>query len=314
MTGSLLCPLPRENPSTRRCLPRCRMEGRKCLRLARMHGIHRCRVFGETEGAWNEWLAEIDARQRHVSRWVPASPRSGTNAQLSLLLRRCARHAHAGVGLVCARASELVWAPALTRGLSQVWSGQERGLTVVHDPFLGNGTVVVFALAPSEPALVFDGEGRLDAATAKTIDEISGEFAAKFEADQLDVRDELDDFAQSVRGRPRAKNGAWAAGVMKWSMTSNSPVFRGLEHLECEEDADAVFVDAVIAGAHLAVRFDEHTSEAVKTDGIRQSRSVEGSTPSRPLIHAGLGGIESVTSSWRSAIIAWRSPFSHACT
>jgi hypothetical protein len=37
-------------------------------------------------------------------------------------------------------------------------------------------------------------------------------------------------------------------------------------------------------------------------------------TPVRPATQVGLGGIESVTSSWRRAMMASRSPFSHART
>lgn len=149
----------------------------------------------ETEGAWNEWLADIDARVHGTYRdgyrrlrGVAKTPsfRFYYDDALGTLTQASVWYAQG--------ASELVWHLSLTRGLSRFLSAQERGLTVVHDPFLGNGTVAVFALAPGESSLVFDGEGRLDAATAKTIDEISSEFIAKFEADQLDIRDELDEF------------------------------------------------------------------------------------------------------------------------
>lgn len=149
----------------------------------------------ERAGAWDEWLAEIDARidgtyrqgYRRLRGNAPTPNfRFYYDDALGTLTQASVWYAQG--------ASELVWHLALTRGLSQFLRGEERGITAVHDPILGNGTVGVFVLRPGESSLVFDGEGRLDAVTAKAIDDISSEFLAKLERDQLEVRDELDAF------------------------------------------------------------------------------------------------------------------------
>lgn len=144
-----------------------------------------------TPDGWSKWLAHIDGNIRGTHRdgyqflregAPPTDFRfyydeaQGTLTQASVLYDQ--------------GASALVWHLSLTRALCSFLSEGESGLTAVHDPIWGNGTVAVFALRPGESPLAFDGTGRLDAELAAVLDDIAGEFMV----DEPGIRDELDGF------------------------------------------------------------------------------------------------------------------------
>lgn len=128
--------------------------------------------FGRDPVRWNRWLETTD---QHAGKTYLEAYRRLRSALAPPLFRFYYDDACSTLTQVSALfsqgASELVEHLSVSRGISDFLRGNQGGLAVVHDPFLGNGTVGVIELQAGVSRVV-----RAESKHERTVSEIVREF------------------------------------------------------------------------------------------------------------------------------------------